>query len=123
MNLLVFDKHYNFTDYAGDQINGGSQPNTTTKAAHDLMTMEYVVKEEGYIFAYVSNEIETAVEVYFDDVVITHTKSNVIQYNEYYPFGLQTSSSWTRDNTLDNNYLYNAGSELNDNTGWYRKLP
>jgi RHS repeat-associated protein len=42
----------------------------------------------------------------------------VIQYNEYYPFGLQANSSWTRDNNK-NNYLYNEGSELNTNSGWY----
>ncbi|MBX2966549.1 MAG: hypothetical protein KF845_10415 [Cyclobacteriaceae bacterium] len=50
---------------------------------------------------------------------VTHTKSNVIQYNEYYPFGLQTNTSWTRENTYGNAYLYNEGSELNSTTGWY----
>ncbi|MBX2966551.1 MAG: hypothetical protein KF845_10425 [Cyclobacteriaceae bacterium] len=49
---------------------------------------------------------------------VTHTKSNVIQYNEYYPFGLQSNTSWTRENH-SNNYLYNEGSELNSTTGWY----
>src|SRR5690606_525767 len=48
----------------------------------------------------------------------THTPTNVIQYNEYYPFGLQTSNSWTREGNV-NDYLYNAGSELNGNSGWY----
>lgn len=67
---------------------------------------------------YVSNESPTLVDVYFDDVVMTHTKSNVIQYNEYYPFGLQTANSWTRDNST-NNFLYNAGSELNKTTSNY----
>jgi RHS repeat-associated protein len=56
--------------------------------------------------------------VYFDDLKVTHTKSNVIQYNEYYPFGLQTASSWTREDSK-NNFLYNAGSELNSTTGFY----
>jgi RHS repeat-associated protein len=49
---------------------------------------------------------------------VTHTKSNVIQYNEYYPFGLQASTSWTRENN-SNNFLYNAGNELNQTSGWY----
>ncbi|MBX2965991.1 MAG: hypothetical protein KF845_07585 [Cyclobacteriaceae bacterium] len=31
---------------------------------------------------------------------------------------MQTSSGWTRDNH-NNEYLYNAGSELNASTGWY----
>jgi len=37
---------------------------------------------------------------------------------KYYPFGLQTSTSWTREETK-NDYLYNAGSELNSTTGVY----
>ena len=55
--------------------------------------------------------------------------ARVIQYNacpsvakrrrEYYPFGLQTSASWTRENTKGNNYLYNAANELNQSTQWY----
>ena len=50
---------------------------------------EYTAKEEGYVFMYVSNENATLVDVYFslsrpcgNDVVMPHTKSNVIQYNE-----------------------------------------
>jgi RHS repeat-associated protein len=76
------------------------------------------VKEAGYAFVYVSNENAAQTDVYFDDVKITYTPTNVIQYNEYYPFGLQANSSWTRDNSK-NNYLYNEGSELNANSGWY----
>jgi len=49
------------------------------------MSREYTIKEEGYVFKYVSNENTTLVDVYFDDVVMTHTKGNVVQYNEYYP--------------------------------------
>jgi len=41
-----------------------------------------------------------------------------VQYNEYYPLGLQASTSWTRENS-SNNFLYNEGSELNQTTGWY----
>src|SRR5204862_4852748 len=40
-------------------------------------------------------------------------------YNEYYPFGLQTANSWTRESATPNNYLYNAGNELNQTSGWY----
>jgi RHS repeat-associated protein len=64
-----------------------------------------------------------------DDFKVTHTKSNVIQYNaclpkllrrqEYYPFGLQTASSWTRENTTGNNFLYNEGTELNPASSLY----
>jgi RHS repeat-associated protein len=55
-------------------------------------------------------------------VKIAHTKTNVIQYNEYYPFGLQASTSWTRENATENNFLYNEGSELNKTSGWYETM-
>jgi RHS repeat-associated protein len=52
---------------------------------------------------------------------VTHTKTGVLQYNEYYPFGLQTSTSWTREGH-SNNFLYNSGSELNQASGWYETM-
>jgi len=83
------------------------------------MTREYTIKEEGYVFMYVSNENATLVDVYFDDIVMTHTKSNLVQYNEYYPFGLQTANSWTRENNTGNNFLGNGGTELNTTSNLY----
>ncbi|MBS1680388.1 MAG: RHS repeat-associated core domain-containing protein, partial [Bacteroidetes bacterium] len=41
---------------------------------------------------------------------------------EYYPFGLQTQNSWTRDSTVGNNFLYDAGNELNTTTGVYETM-
>jgi RHS repeat-associated protein len=57
--------------------------------------------------------------VYFDDFNVTHTKSRIVKYNEYYPFGLQTANSWTREGAVDNKFLNNGGTELNPTTGWY----
>lgn len=118
VNILLFDKDYNFLDAAWEQIDGGEQIGATP-TNHDLMSKEVTVKEAGYAYVFLSNENPTLVEFYVDDVVITHTPTNVIQYNEYYPFGLQTSTSWTRENTKDNNYLYNAANEMNKTSGWY----
>jgi len=53
---------------------------------------------------------------YFDDINYKHTKTNVVQYNEYYPFGLQTAESWTRPDDTRNPYLFNAGSEWNESS-------
>ncbi|MBT1699008.1 RHS repeat-associated core domain-containing protein [Fulvivirgaceae bacterium PWU4] len=118
VNILLFDKDFNFLDVAYDQINGGEQVNESPNVPHDQMMKEYTVKEAGYAFVYISNDNPTQVEVYFDDVTITHTPTNIIQYNEYYPFGLQAATSWTRENNK-NDYLYNAGTELNAISGWY----
>jgi RHS repeat-associated protein len=112
VTILQFDKDFNFLDFAIDQIDAGA--NTT----HDLLEREVTIAREGYVFMYISNENATQVDVYFDDVTMTYTPSNIVQYNEYYPFGLQASTSWTRGNTV-NNFLYNGASELNTNAQWY----
>jgi len=119
VNILLFDKNHNFLDAAWQQIDGGEQIGATPKAAHDYMMQEVTVKEAGFAYAYVSNENPTLVEFYADDVTVTHTPTNLIQYNEYYPFGLQTANSWTRENTTGNQFLANGGTELNPTTSLY----
>ncbi len=57
----------------------------------------------------VQNELKT----------ITQNKGAVVQSTGYYPFGLQTADSWTRDDAQGNSFLYNAGSEFNESTGNY----
>src|SRR5690606_21089887 len=119
VNIIVFDKDFNLLDAAWEAIDpGAEQIGASPVVTHDYIMAEYTVKHEGYVFMYVSNENPTLVDVYFDDVVMTYTPTNVLQYNEYYPFGLQTSNSWTRENS-SNDFLYNGGSELNGTTTWY----
>jgi RHS repeat-associated protein len=110
ITILTFDKNFNLIDAAWDQIDANVQQiGTTTKAVHDLMTKQVVVKEAGYAFIYLSNESPTLVDVYFDDFKITHQKSQVIQADDYYPFGL-TFNSYSRESSVENRYLYNQGS-------------
>ncbi|HEY9047597.1 MAG TPA: DUF6443 domain-containing protein [Ohtaekwangia sp.] len=112
LNYILFDKNYNVLD-AGWQL----APNTTfTKQKLSFPTK--LIKTEGYIYTWLSYDDDSNNFVYFDDFTVTHTKTSVIQYNEYYPFGLQTADSWTRDNS-SNNFLYNEGSELNQTSGFY----
>jgi RHS repeat-associated protein len=117
VNILIFDKDHNFLDIAFDQLIEGAQTGAS-KTDHDYLFAEYTAKEVGYAYIYVSNENPTYVETYFDDVSISYTPSRVLQYNEYYPFGLQTSNSWTREGH-SNDYLYNGGAELNKATNMY----
>jgi RHS repeat-associated protein len=120
ITILLFDKEFNFLDAAWEQLDEDyAQTGIETNYPFDHLIKEVTVKEEGYAFVFVSNENATQVDIHFDDLKVTHTKSNVIQYNEYYPFGLQSNTSWTRENTYGNNYLYNEGSELNPTSGWY----
>jgi RHS repeat-associated protein len=110
VNIIMFDKNHNFLDVAYSQV--------TSSGAPGFLTASYTAKEEGYAYLYISNEQPTQTDVYFDDVRMSFTPTKVIQYNEYYPYGLQTAKSWTRTNT-SNNFLYNGGVERNNTTGWY----
>jgi RHS repeat-associated protein len=113
LNYILFDLSYN-------PIDAGWQPVTSasnfSKQKVSIPTKN--IKEAGYIYVYLSYENQSNNYVYFDDFKVTQTKTNVIQYNEYYPFGLATNNSWTRDNN-SNNFLYNAGSEVNTTSGFY----
>jgi RHS repeat-associated protein len=80
------------------------------------------IKEPGYVYIYLSNEGSVQQDIYFDDMTITHKKSNVVQAEDYYPFGL-TFNSYQRENSVANDFLYN-GKEQQDELGlgWYDYL-
>ncbi|MBL7875033.1 MAG: hypothetical protein JNL53_05185, partial [Cyclobacteriaceae bacterium] len=78
VNIIVFDKNYKLLDAAWEAVDPtANQVGATPVVPHDYLMREYTAKEEGYVFMYVSNENATLVDVYFDDIVMTHTKSNV----------------------------------------------
>ena len=80
--------------------------------AHEYLSSGNItITQPGYVYIYLSNESASQVEVYFDDFKVTHTMSPVIQSDSYYPFGARFDS-YTRENSLFNKRLYNAGSEL-----------
>jgi RHS repeat-associated protein len=61
----------------------------------------------------------TQVEVYFDDFNVEHTKSPVIQTDDYYPFGL-AFNSYSRENSVPQNYKFNGKEEQTElDLNWY----
>jgi RHS repeat-associated protein len=108
LNYILFDANYKVLDAGWKVAPAGS----FTKQYVNLPTV--TVKEAGYIFVYLSYEDQSNNYIYFDDFKVTLTPTNILQSNEYYPFGQQTASSWTRDNVTPNNFLANGGTELNN---------
>jgi len=78
--------------------------------------------KKQYAYSYrtwrVSNETLADVNVHFDDLKITHRKGNIVQVDDYYPFGL-TFNSYQRPTSKVNKYLY-GGKELQTDLdlGW-----
>ncbi len=114
LNYILLDKNYKLLDMGWQPV-----PSSANMTKQKLSFTPRNIKEAGYMYVYLSYEGQGTNWVYFDDLKVTHTKTNVIQYSEYYPFGLQASTSWTRDQATGNNFLYNAANELNTTTGWY----
>jgi RHS repeat-associated protein len=115
--MLVFDKDYNLIDLAYEQLDEAYvQPvGNVNKLPMQLLSVSRTIKEPGYVYIYLSNEGSVQQDVFFDDMTITHKKSNVVQAEDYYPFGL-TFNSYQRENSVTNDFLYN-GKEQQDELG------
>jgi RHS repeat-associated protein len=124
LNYLLFDDKDNLIDYDFKRVSEvacerGQSANAVEGITHQRLYFDNIaITQPGYMYIYLSNENSTPVEVFFDDFKVTHTKSPVIQAEDYYPFGL-VATSYQRENSLEQNYLYN-GKELQDelNIGW-----
>ena len=113
-----FDTLYQHDDYGWKPVPSSAYFNKTLVQFNSAITIE----KPGYIYVYLSYENESNNWVYFDDLKVKYTKSKVVQTSNYYAFGLQTKDSWTRMATQPNQYLYNAGSELNEATNNYEMM-
>ncbi|MFN7655697.1 MAG: RHS repeat-associated core domain-containing protein, partial [Cyclobacteriaceae bacterium] len=109
VTILLFDRNYNFLDVAYQQLgSSGAQMNAS-----------YTVKELGYAYLYVSNEHATQVDVYFDDVVMSHTPGQIVSATDYMPFGLAFRAG-ERQGATEQKMLYSS-KELQDELvlNWY----
>jgi RHS repeat-associated protein len=115
-NYILFDKSLNFVDAGFKQVKVSDDG--TGSAEHELLEFESItIPQDGYIMIFVSNESEELTEVYFDDLMINHHKTELIQADDYYPGGL-TFNSYQRSFSKANNYKYN-GKELQEETQLY----
>lgn len=113
LNYILFDENY--MPIAAKSFPVGNSPNVK-----QLVSTSFLITRPGYLFTYLSYDnlgSGSSLFVYFDDFKITDYESELVQMNEYYPFGM-TSFSWTRDGEVNNKYLY-QGKELDENTGWH----
>jgi RHS repeat-associated protein len=127
LNYLIYDRDFNPLNggFKRLTVNGRETGETVDtplpNGGFDELAFEdgdIKITEPGFVYIYFSNENESRVEVFFDDFEVTHTKSPVVQQDDYYPFGL-TFNSYQRENAVDQNYQFN-GKERQDelDLGW-----
>lgn len=120
VTILLFDKDYNLVDAAWKQMTtvGLQSSGIVKQPPHDQLFKEVTISEPGYAYVFVSNEHPTYVDVYFDDVTVTHTPSPVVFTSDYYPFGL-VFNSYQRENSVPQDYKYNSKEEQTElGLGW-----
>ena len=92
LNWILFDEQFNMVSsssgfeqvYAESEYNNGSYPNNNTKLhVHDDMPID----KSGFLYIYVSNETPN-IDVFFDNLQVTHIRGQILEETHYYPFGL-----------------------------------
>jgi RHS repeat-associated protein len=95
----------------------GFDPCSEITSVHQkLSSPQITITDPGYIYIFVSNESEDT-RVWFDDLNITHQRSNIVAGADYYPFGLPMGNrEITRE---DYRHGYQGQySEKDRETGW-----
>jgi RHS repeat-associated protein len=122
VNWVLFDNQFNYVAASSgfDQVGTDQQ-----LKVHTLLNLP--VTSSGYLYIYTSNETPN-VDVFFDNLQVTHTRGPLLEEDHYYPFGLTMagiSDKAVKNGYQENKYRYN-GKRLNseefvDGSGtfWY----
>ncbi|HYC85213.1 MAG TPA: HNH endonuclease [Chryseosolibacter sp.] len=89
INYVLFDLDFNPVDLGFDRIEeaAGFEPASENTVDFDRMHIQRVIDRVGYIYVYVSNESPGS-RVWMDDLAVHHKRSPIVQFEDYYPFGL-----------------------------------
>ena len=106
LNWIVFDEQFNLVSSSSgfEQVGNNLEYKTHVKNAMPI-------DKNGFLYIYVSNETPN-INVYFDNLQVTHVRGPILEETHYYPFGLtMTGISSKAAGLLENKFKYN-GKEL-----------
>lgn len=105
LNFVLFDEDFNMVSGSAVRINKGPD------VLQDYLGYLEVPKN-GFLYVYTSNE--SPVDVWFDDLAVTHRSGPLLQESTLYPYGLEIASQSSRAlMKTANEYLY-QGKELDE---------
>jgi RHS repeat-associated protein len=118
INYIFINKNYDLASVRSlsRKVSAAAAESGTTAngTPHEELSISDVIKEPGYVYIYLSNDnfslAGQEVDVFFDDFEVKHSKSKVVQADDFYPFGL-TFNSYRREASIENIYQYN-GKEI-----------
>jgi RHS repeat-associated protein len=116
LNYIYFDKDLNIIEYQYDRIDAsaGFDPGAENTTEFDELYLEKVASQIGYIYIYVSNETSMS-RAWLDDLTITYERSPIVQFEDYYPFGLSMAgTAFRRGEDTYKGMVTTNGTGLND---------
>jgi RHS repeat-associated protein len=93
LNWILFDEQFKFVSSSS---NAKQVPNESEFGIPNLPPNNHIgniiedngsINKNGYLFIYVSNETPN-IDVFFDNLQVTHIRSALLEETHYYPFGL-----------------------------------
>jgi RHS repeat-associated protein len=118
VNWIFLDEQFKY--YGGSFEQAGNDLEFKTHLFNDIP-----VNKNGWLYIYVSNETPN-IDVYFDNLQVTHTRGAILSEDHYYPFGGRLSGICSRSmGGIENKYKYNGKEqqvqEFSDGSGlgWY----
>ena len=114
-NIVLLDEQLNPVITNDGKNSFFEQVGTSGVLKQHTSVVERPVTMSGYVYIYVSNETPN-IDVFFDNLQVTHKRGALLNESAYYPFGLEMKGiSSNAATTIVNNYKFNSGTELNDN--------
>lgn len=89
LNWILLDDQFNYVVSSADPVPQESYFNngTTNPIVKVHLVNGQPVTKNGYLYVFVSNETPN-IDVYFDNLQVTHIRGSVLEETHYYPFGL-----------------------------------